>query len=649
MAKYEQHKTNRHLYEALMGGDGKKVIELCKQIPEGPLHILTIHNDTVLHMAIYSKQKQLVRDLLEELHNRDIQNMTLQNDIGNTVLHEAATSNRIVLAAKEMLQKAPKLLSMHNRRGETALFRAARYGKLEMFKFLDGEVKRIFGSEGEEEVEEEGRKVFYERDDKTTILHISILTEHFDLALLIAIEHGYLVGVKDGDGMTALQLLACNPSAFEDGSKQRCLKRLIRSLPLWEAIKRKKTQYESALKLAKFLIARDISWEATESAIDQSKPKTHKYVRITRDTSWEGGRQKAHAGQTRTIETAETPLFLAAKYGIIEIVKEILDTYPQAIEHIDDHGRNILHVAIKYRQIHVFDYVVKMEIPMTRLIRKIDNNGNSILHMVGIKADDFIRDDMPSPALQLQEDLLLFERIEKISMAHFTKHFNNKGQTAEKLFAANNAPLQTDAKEWLKRTSENCSIVAVLIATVAFAAAYTVPGGPNQTTGYPLLLSHPFFVIFTLTDVLSLTFALTSVITFLSILTSSFRLKDFKHSLPQRLMIGVTLLIFSVSMMMFAFAATVILMISNKQQWERIALYSVAFFPVTIFAISYLPLYLSLMKTFEYTLKKIMDIFPRFQICKSQTKIASSDSQYQATSSASSTRPHAIQATRYPV
>ncbi|KAI8000051.1 Ankyrin repeat-containing protein ITN1 [Camellia lanceoleosa] len=234
-------------------------------------------------------------------------------------------------------------------------------------------------------------------------------------------------------------------------------------------------------------------------------------------------------------------------------------------------------------------------------------------------------------------------------MAHFTKHFNNKGQTAEKLFAANNAPLQTDAKEWLKRTSENCSIVAVLIATVAFAAAYTVPGGPNQTTGYPLLLSHPFFVIFTLTDVLSLTFALTSVITFLSILTSSFRLKDFKHSLPQRLMIGVTLLIFSVSMMMFAFAATVILMISNKQQWERIALYSVAFFPVTIFAISYLPLYLSLMKTFEYTLKKIMDIFPRFQICKSQTKIASSHSQYQATSSASSTRPHAIQSTRYPV
>ncbi|GMP75622.1 hypothetical protein CsSME_00032638 [Camellia sinensis var. sinensis] len=259
MAKCEKNKTNRDLYEALMGGDGNKVIKLCKQIPEGPLHILTIHNDIVLHMAIYSKQRDLVRDLLKELHNGDINNMTVQNDIGNTILHKAATSNRIVLATKEILQKAPKLLSMHNRRGETALFHTAHYGKLEMFKFLDDEVKRIFGSEGEEEVEE-GHKVFYQMDDKTTKLHISILTEHFDLALLIATEHEYLVGIKDGDGMTALQLLAYNPSAFEDGSKQRCVKRLIHScvsietednpvreevescckVPLWEAIKKKK-------------------------------------------------------------------------------------------------------------------------------------------------------------------------------------------------------------------------------------------------------------------------------------------------------------------------------------------------------------------------------------------------------------------------
>ena len=77
--------------------------------------------------------------------------------------------------------------------------------------------------------------------------------------------------------------------------------------------------------------------------------------------------------------------------------------YPQAIEHIDDEGRNILHVAIKYRQIHIFFYFVeKLKPLMMRLIRKIDNNGNSILHMVGIKEDDYVDKDMQSPALILR-------------------------------------------------------------------------------------------------------------------------------------------------------------------------------------------------------------------------------------------------------
>ncbi|KAL3575995.1 hypothetical protein D5086_021278 [Populus alba] len=60
--------------------------------------------------------------------------------------------------------------------------------------------------------------------------------------------------------------------------------------------------------------------------------------------------------------------------------------------------------------------------------------------------------------------------------------------TAEGYFITANSELRNLAKEWLKTTAEGCSVVAVLIATVAFAAAYTVPGGPNQSTGVPVLL-----------------------------------------------------------------------------------------------------------------------------------------------------------------
>ena len=183
--------------------------------------------------------------------------------------------------------------------------------------------------------------------------------------------------------------------------------------------------------------------------------------------------------------------------------------------------------------------------------------------------------------------------------------------TADELFALNNETLRTEAKEWLKRTAEHCTVVIVLVATVAFAAAYTIPGGPNQQTGVPLLLGQPFFLVFTMTDVLSLGFALTAVVIFLSILTSSYQLKDFKRSLPQKLLLGFSLLFLSVSMMMVAFAATVILMINNREHWTKIAVYAVAFFPVCIFVLSYIPLYIELANTFQYWVKKIGNSLPR--------------------------------------
>ncbi|CAI9279908.1 unnamed protein product [Lactuca saligna] len=618
----DARKLNKELYDALMKGDTDKVIRLCDGIPKGPLHALTIHHDTVLHMATYSKQSYLVMELLNMVREVYYHKLTCQNDVGNTVLHEAATSDRIVPAAMEMLRRAPTLLSMPNRRGETPIFRAARYGKNRMYDFLDAEMHKTIQSDAD-------LRSFHFRDDKTSILHISILTEHYDLALKIAEKYRYLIDERDGDGMTALQLLACNPSAFHGGEEvggsliKKFIYARIRTggtvtekgswkVPLWEQLRDQKHRYDSVIELARFLIERDTTWEATESALDKSKPKTHRYGRTSSMGPQDQGQISATGQETTTtVDIAETPLFLATKSGCTEIVRGILEMYPQAVEHVDDEGRNILHVAIKYRQIQIFDIVEKMETPMTRLIRKIDNNGNSILHMVGIKATEAGHEDMRSPALILQEDLLLFERVKKISATHFTKHYNAQGLTAEKLFAINNAQHRMDAKEWMKGTAENCSIVAVLIATVAFAAAYTVPGGPNQETGYPILENQPFFFLFTMTDVLSLAFALTSVILFLNILTSSFRLKDFRQSLPQKLMMGVTLLILSVSMMMVAFAATVILLIRNKEKWTRVALYSVAFFPVLIFAFSYLPLYVSLVKTFSYTLKKIRHVVPR--------------------------------------
>ena len=46
---------------------------------------------------------------------------------------------------------------------------------------------------------------------------------------------------------------------------------------------------------------------------------------------------------------------------------------------------------------------------MRRLTRKIDEDGNSILHTVGKESKDYVPEKMQGPALELQDELRWFE------------------------------------------------------------------------------------------------------------------------------------------------------------------------------------------------------------------------------------------------
>ncbi|GMY24361.1 ankyrin repeat-containing protein itn1 [Fagus crenata] len=129
---------NAELYRALLNQNANKVKELCGGSEDRAMHRLTIHNDTVLHLAIYSKQVDLALSLLEDqLPTELYHKMTQVNNIGTTILHEVATlhDERSMSLAETILKRAPDLLSIRN--------------DLE------------------------------KANDKTTILHIAILTHHF--------------------------------------------------------------------------------------------------------------------------------------------------------------------------------------------------------------------------------------------------------------------------------------------------------------------------------------------------------------------------------------------------------------------------------------------------------------------------------------
>ena len=87
-----------------------------------------------------------------------------------------------------------------------------------------------------------------------------------------------------------------------------------------------------------------------------------------------------------------------------------------------------------------------------------------------------------------------------------------------------------DGDKWMRGTTAQSMLVATLIATVVFSAAFTVPGCHSQQTDTPILL-----MVFAVSNRLALFTSSTSILMFLSILTSRYAKQDFLHSLPSKL------------------------------------------------------------------------------------------------------------------
>ncbi|PON41663.1 PGG domain containing protein [Parasponia andersonii] len=135
-----------------------------------------------------------------------------------------------------------------------------------------------------------------------------------------------------------------------------------------------------------------------------------------------------------------------------------------------------------------------------------------------------------------------------------------KGKNPEELFRTEHKRLLRNGEFSMKSTANSCMLVATLIATVVFAAAFSLPGG-NNNEGTPNNLQSTTFLIFVLSDGLAL---LSSILMFLSILISRYTEHDFLKWLPLKLMIGLTSLFFS---MTTAFCFTFIIAYHSGLKW----------------------------------------------------------------------------------
>uniref|UniRef100_A0A2N9HVA0 PGG domain-containing protein n=1 Tax=Fagus sylvatica TaxID=28930 RepID=A0A2N9HVA0_FAGSY len=150
------------------------------------------------------------------------------------------------------------------------------------------------------------------------------------------------------------------------------------------------------------------------------------------------------------------------------------------------------------------------------------------------------RNTVPGAAFLMQREVQWFKKVESIVQPFLLEAQNHKGQTPQELFRESHKELVKEGEKWMKETATSCTVAGALIVTIMFAAAITVPG-------------------------------------------ARYAEEDFLKSLPNKMIIGLSTLIFSIATMMTTFCASLFIILPGKSRMV-IPLVCLAGVPVVVFA-----------------------------------------------------------------
>ncbi|XP_030957565.1 uncharacterized protein LOC115979649 isoform X2 [Quercus lobata] len=300
-----------------------------------------------------------------------------------------------------------------------------------------------------------------------------------------------------------------------------------------------------------------------------------------------------------------TPILMAAKNGITEMVEKILERYLVAMYDVDEKKKNIVLLAVEHKQPRVFELLLSLKKKGTiknSLFCEVDNDGNSASHLAATKTD-FIW-PVPGAASQMQWDIKWYEYIKKSIEPRFLLLCNKHGDTPEEVFTNNHKELVKMGGDWLTSTSNACSVVAGLFVTTTFTMSTTVPDGVKEDKHKQAskMLAGSSFVSFCT--------SLIAVVMFLAILTSGYRERDFRWTLLVKLLVGLTAFYLSIASTLISFSTGHFFVFTNQLNSAASSLYVViCLLLITLFAVTQLPLYFHLLWA---TFKKVPQ--PRYRL-----------------------------------
>ncbi|XP_051118076.1 ankyrin repeat-containing protein At5g02620-like [Andrographis paniculata] len=300
----------------------------------------------------------------------------------------------------------------------------------------------------------------------------------------------------------------------------------------------------------------------------------------------------------------KTVLHTASRMGHLQVAKALLEKDPTISFRTDRKGQTALHMAVKGQSVEIVAELIK---PDPSVLRLEDNKGNTSLHIATRKGRNQIVEcliqnegiDINATNSIGETPLDIAEKFGTPELAAILKQAgavhskdHGKPQSAAKQLKQTVSDIKHDVESQLQQTRQtgfrvrkiakkvkklhieglnnaitSATVVAVLIATVAFAAIFTVPGQyvEEETPGYSLGEAHiandTAFLIFILFDSVALFISLAVVVVQTSLVV-------IEHKAKKQLMFVINKLMWLACLFIsIAFISLTYIVVGPHEQW----------------------------------------------------------------------------------
>ncbi|ESR33351.1 hypothetical protein CICLE_v10004518mg [Citrus x clementina] len=522
----------------------EQILDLCPSLlfqanakGDSPLHLAAKkgHAAIVEFLIVFANRQPIDLESGVESAARQILKMT--NEEQNTPLHEAVRLRRVDVV-KILIKADPHVPYSANRNSETPLYMAVANGSAEI-------VAEILQNCPESAARQMLEKT---NEEQNTPLHEAVRLRSVDVAKILIEADPHVPYSANRNSETPLYMAAANGSvkivakilqkcpspAHEGPDGKTALHAAVYTYPT-EVIK------QLLEKKRSLTAVRDkYGWTPLHHAAYSGRELTSKLL-LERDKS------AAFIGDKDRNMTA---LHLAAARGHIGIVNEIISSCPsRLLVKVDERGWNFLHFAMVSLDIFQLSrLLIKHPIVRSSCLLSKDVDGNTPLHVVAavcrlsprVAVLPFLlkvvggNDAVNNHGISVQDVKGRgFPELEQ-EIQELSKNVG-RGQYPNGILRVQTEKEPVD-EEALKEMQSLHTVVAALIATVTFAAGFTLPGGywgkEGPIPGTPILIKNAGFRAFVVSDVIAMVLSVSAIFIYFLTPAKTLRQTKFLSDMP---------------------------------------------------------------------------------------------------------------------